>query len=299
MSCPLSILIVTHSKPCLAVQQVLSYAMAADTPSGTEVLVYWSGCTLSSPTARPALDGAIEAALHEAHLRQRLGRILVLHDPANLGICKGFNALIHLAQGELLFFSNDDMIANTSGWFAPLADALAADPRRGIVCPQLINGGLNYSEAPQLTQEMLAQVTDFTARHTAAPHVPVTFVENETNQPWLVPKKLIPLFAEQDPILTQKLWICEWTDPSGVGWYVDWGCYQQVRLAGYTLGQAPQSVFYHYDHVTVRDKDKNEPGWAELPRQRYLQKWGTTEKLSRASPDVPEWRVVNDRLVRA
>lgn len=267
----LSVLIVTHNKPELAGQLALSIALAKDTPEDTELLVYQSGIYPARWGENRSLKTYIQSICG-----YRFSRVLVVEDPLNLGCSIGFNSLIELARGELLLLLNEDMVANTNGWFAPLEAQLVQGV--GLVCSHIINGGMNFSIIP-LHQEAKANIAKFSDAYKGLPTQPSTLVETESNQPWLVRARDIPAFAMQDPIVNQRKWICNWSDPSGCFWACDWNATNKIRLAGYKVGMVPQSIFYHYDHVTVREKDKAEPGWTQLPLQRYGKLWNLEGKI--------------------
>lgn len=291
----LSVLVCTHNKPALTWQLALSIAMAKDTPESVELLIYQSGPLLNwSPGY---FKHNLEKTLIQFGFGGRFSRIVIIEDPCNFGICVGFNTLIELARGKYLCLTNDDMIFNEHGWFTPLQNALESGQGIGVACSRIINDPRPYDLHPQ-ADTAHASIRDFSGGHKGALNEVADLQMTESNQPWLVKKESIARYAAQDPITNQKRWLCEWIDPRGVGWYVDWGAYQQVKLAGDKICVVPQSVVYHYDHVTVRDIDRNEPGWTNLPRQRYTQKWGTEDKSLPAGYVVPQFRLEGDGLVR-
>lgn len=269
----MSCLIVTHNKPELAAQLVLSIAMASDTPDKTEVLIYQSGPSIQD------VEALTWNALGDAGICGKINRIAVIRDIHNLGVSIGLNTLSQMAQGEFLLMCNDDMIANASGWYAPLKERLldTTGGKVGMVCSQLINGGTPFKLAPTAA-EMQEQIKSFSDAHKGEPAQPIQFIESESNQPWLFRKNDLWHYEQQDPIINQRRLLCEWSDPSGCGWAQDWCTYHKIKLAGHRLGMVPQSLFFHYDHVTVRERDKAEPGWTNIAMERYAQKWGTYDK---------------------
>lgn len=264
----LSVLVVTHNKPHLCAQFLLSIALAKDTPKDTEYLIYQSGiCEYKGKT--------------EHYVRGILSpdaRIIVIEDRLNLGISVGFNSLIQLARGKYLFLANDDMIMNQNGWFQPLVAELEK-PGVGMVCSTIDNNDYRYSLDPDPWGNAVRwHINDFSNRCDNIHMQPTTLVESESNQPWLVRKSDLWKFNAQDPIINQHKWICEWTDPTGCGWHCDWACCHKIHLAGMKTGAVPQSMVYHYNHATLKDKDKNNPGWTRPSTERYQFLWGTDQK---------------------
>lgn len=261
-----SILMTSHNKPSLVCQQVLSMVKAHDFPARTELLIYQSG-------------GLIHGL--EALIRHRLGhvrddnpfqRIVVVQDEMNCGPCKGLNSLLALARGKYLYLTNDDMLVNTRCWIAPLIAALQ-NPAVGLVCSLLDNTDRGFRVHPTV-KEMVEQIRMFAHEPPAAGPL----ITSESNQPWLVRAEDVWKFAQRDPIVNQRKWICELTDPTGMFWHVDWSCLHKVHLAGFISGAVPSSVVYHYDHSSLRDKDQAEPGWTHPSRERYSFLWGTDQK---------------------
>lgn len=284
----LSVLVVTHSKPQLLVQFIRSIYYSSPLPT-TEILVYQSGNPRNLP------KGYLAAELQKDKPAS-IQRVTVIEDTINLGACVGVNALVSLAQGEYLFVCNDDFIVNANNWYQPLKRALGL-PGVGVVCSLLINGGLDFSEEPT-AEQMISQIAQVSAKYTnesIRTDIP-EFIENESNQPWFLRREDAMRYASFDPIRNQQKFICEWIDPHGAGWATDWCLYHRVKLAGHKIGMAPGSVVYHYGHVSLKQKDKEEPGWTQTAMTRYIAKWQTGDKELNQNFENRQYIVQDDRL---
>lgn len=268
MAVDLSVFIVTHTKPWLAYQCALSIGFTENIPQQKELFILQSGEVHQEPLEEMFLKG---------RLRDRFSRVTLIRDTDNIGIVRSMNAMAELAKGTHLLYCNDDLIFDAGGWWNKLLAGLN-DPSVGLVCPQLL--GVYQVTLPQCTTPLKASenIADFRACCKTMPPEAKSFIEGEANMPWLIRRADLLRFAQQDPIRNQQKFLCEWTDPTGIGWAVDWGSYNQVRRAGFRVGMIPDSYCYHYDHVTCKDTDQAKPGWAATAMARHVQKWGADQK---------------------
>ena len=147
----------------------------------------------------------------------------------------------------------------------------------GLACGGLVHGGLPYSITPS-DAEQQQNIQAFGQHLALQPVSDRKYRLHDANGPWFFKREVAKLFAAQDPIVNQQKWMCEWIDKTGIGWFVDWGCYHQIRLASYETAVSEVAMFYHYAHVTIIKQDLKHPGWTNAPAMRYHQKWKTTEK---------------------
>jgi len=265
----LSVIVVTHSKPKLLVQYVRSIYRSSNMPT-TEILVYRSGNPLD-------LEPGLIAKELAKDRPPFVTRISVIEDSENLGAPIGTNVLSGLARGRYLFICNDDCIVNVNDWYTPLRE-LIQDPTVGVVCSHLIQGEPGqFDENPDFAI-MEKQISLFAHSQNGLQAQLVEFHEGPSNQPWFLRKEDIQKYCVQDPIINQMTFMCEWIDPHGAGWFVDWDFYHRIKLAGLRLGVCPQSTVFHYGHVTCRDMDKHKPGWTEVCQRHYSAKWQTGDK---------------------
>src|SRR5271165_4227076 len=186
------------------------------------------------------------------------------------------NALATLAQGKYLLLTNDDMIFNTNGWYRPLREFLNQGSI-GIACGRVINDGRFADHFPNINDSQF-HIQQFSSAYRETPSCEEEIQWTESCQPWLIRKSDIPSWIATDPIKNQHKFLCEWIDPTGAGWACDWDLYRRVVLCGQKVAVVPQSVVYHYDHATLRERDHQQRGWGDYVMSRYEVKWGTSEK---------------------
>lgn len=115
-----SVCILSRRRP--ARLRALLVTVAAQGERPLEVIVLANGC-------------ADTAAL----VRGEFPDVRLVEEPENLGCVRGRNRLAALARGDLLLFLDDDGEIRASDTIERLVDAIAADPRVGVVSMALYN----------------------------------------------------------------------------------------------------------------------------------------------------------------
>lgn len=204
-------------------------------------------------------------------------RIRYFEGYSNLGFADGFNFLSQQARYDYFVQLNEDMYFSTYA-LELLLKALQSDPRIGIACCSLTNGGMYDKLNPKLED-----VENFSSRHSGALEENMSLA-CFSNPPWIVHKDLWWKLASFDVFeegLTDNLY--KGALDAGLdrlcGWTVDWSYFRRIEALGYLTIGVSNSYAYHYDHLSGSELDVSTKGtWTQLPVIRYVMKFDTFDK---------------------
>lgn len=210
-----------------------------------QVVVVDNGSTDATATAlAPTLHGLFDA------------RGLPLRMEENIGFARGCNAGAEAAQGELLFFLNNDTLA-TEGWLPPLLRALAS-PFAGMVGPLLLLPG---TERVQHCGIVFAPTLEVSHLYSLFPG----------NHPLVRKSRVLQALTGAALLLPKALFqSCGGFHEGYVNGFEDMDLCCAVRRQGLRLLSAPDSVLYHLTSQTPGRFDHDGPN-ARLLNQRQPQ----------------------------
>ena len=211
-------------------------------PGCAQVLVVDNGSTDATAVA---LDSTLE------RLFGPCGK--ALHLPSNEGFARGCNAGARTADGDTLFFLNNDTLA-TAGWLPPLLQALDS-PFVGMAGPLLLLPGSRRVQHCGIAFAPTLEVS----------HLYALFPGDHP----LVRKKRMPQALTGAALLvSQQLFQqCGGFHEGYVNGFEDMDLCCAVRQRGLHLVTAPQSVLYHLTSQTPGRFDHDDPN-ARLLTQR-------------------------------
>lgn len=270
----ISIHIVSYNKPRFAINTVQSILNQKLGFGKYEIFVLECGDWVThAPVINEYLDKLL---LNESDSIFWFGNV------GNLGLAGGLNYL-HLQQTRSVDYiveMNEDML------FAPFAienmvAALESDPKIGLACANLVNGGLGYDRHNPKPED----VDDFAKRYTDKEPSKLNY--NGSNLPYAIRESFYQELASFDvwndaalPFNTYDGIWDESIDPYKVGWYADWDIYQRVIGLGKEKVIVENAHCYHYDHCSGADLDAALPTWTVIPKQNFILKYGSEEKVT-------------------
>ncbi|WP_158269783.1 glycosyltransferase family 2 protein [Desulfonatronum sp. SC1] len=184
-------------------------------------------------------------------------RFAVLRQETNLGFGPACNLAAHTAQGELLFFLNNDTVPKP-GWFEPLHGALTAEPDLGAAGPLLV-----YPSPEQSTEQ--STDTDGTPQTKSecsqTQHLGIAFCLQKR------PHHLYEHFPARHPLVRKKRRVLALTGaalllprtlfltlggffPGYINGYEDLELCARIRQQGLALRCVPKSTIIHYTSQT-------------------------------------------------
>ena len=215
-------------------------------------------------------DGSV-AATHE-YLETLPPEILWRHETQNVGISRALNRIAEMADGEWLYFVNDDM-AFAPGW--DIALLKHARPNRvltgTVVEPEQPNVGVAPCHIAR-NFGLTAEEFDLDAWAREAEKLKEDRVEPGINYPFLIEKELFTRIGGIDERFAGPV-----HDPD---------LFYRITLAGAEMVRVRDSLCYHFSGRTLRFADgraRVSRTWIEQETEgkiAFQQKWGEKQRYS-------------------
>jgi GT2 family glycosyltransferase/tetratricopeptide (TPR) repeat protein len=193
---------------------------------------------------------------------------IVIHNPQNLGVAKGWNQGIKKASGTYLLILNNDTIV-APGTIENLVRAAHNHPNAGVIGPRS-----NAIAGPQL-------VKDFVAPEQEIVHAAQQFQNKNALGAWafsrikgfcmLVPAKVI----EQVGLFDEAFGMGNFEDD-------DYSC--RIRFAGYDALVADDSFLFHYGSVSFGQAGVDWSEQMKINMQLFEKKWATGRSAYQDDP---------------
>ncbi|SDB48077.1 hypothetical protein SAMN05660653_02365 [Desulfonatronum thiosulfatophilum] len=192
-------------------------------------------------------------------------RFTCLRQDMNLGFGPACNLAAHKAQGELLFFLNNDTVPSPR-WFEPLREALAAEPDLGAVGPLLIYPHTQRRVENLTEAEGTSQISSESPR---IQHLGIAFCLQKR------PHHLYEHFPTLHPLVRKQRRVLALTGaalllprtlflslggffPGYVNGYEDLELCARIRQQGLGLQCVPESAIIHYSSQTPGRFDRDQ-----------------------------------------